>query len=485
MAKFNNKQDNEKLVENEEGVYAYKKEEREHLVTMVLTSFYNEEKFYGDNSKLLVETCKKVIKHDAKFVANLAIYARKEMNLRSVSHVITCLLASIEEGKKYVKQVCENAVLRADDILEILAFYVNTYGKPIPNSLKKGLAVAMEKFDEYQFAKYTKKGSAFNFRDVLRLTHAKAKTEERNVLYKKIIDDELATPYTWETELSAKGNNAEVWEELIESGKVGYLAMLRNLNNILKVNPSNLDKALEFIANEQNVLNSRVLPFRYYSAYKTLTTNPNFSSKVVNALESAMEISLKNVDKIPGKTLIAVDVSGSMGCRISRKSDVACSDIAAVLGSMANSICEDSIVVTFDNSLKVVHLSNKSGILTNIKSIKFNGGSTYCNLPIEYLNKNKIVVDRIIMLSDNMCNYDFFSEHETNAQKALNTYRKNINSDVIMHAVDLMGYSTKIFKNEKTNNYIAGWSEKLLEYIMLYEKGITSLEKDIAEYVIK
>ncbi len=488
MSKFNQKKVDSDLTLNEEGALAYRKQDREALVSMVLTTFYNEEKFYGDNSDELVERAKTMIVKDAKFVANLAIYARNEMNLRSVSHVLCATLAYVNEGKEWVRYACDNCILRADDITEILAYYVNTYGKPIPNSLKKALASAMEKFDEYQLAKYTKKGSQFNFKDVLRLTHAKAKTEERNELYKKVVSDTLATPYTWETELSSKGNTKEVWEELIASGKVGYMALLRNLNNIVKAEPSNIDDALNVIKNEKAVLKSKVLPFRFFSAYTKLAENENTSSKVLDAIEEAIEVSVKNMEKLSGKTLIAVDVSGSMRSPVSRRSETTCCDIARVLAAVSTYICEDSICLAFDDTLNKVSLSSKSGIIANAKSIEFRGGGTYCDLPIDYITQNKIVVDRIIMLSDNMCNSDSFARacygRRTTTQTAVDNYKNKVNKDVIIHAVDLQGYSTKQVKGEGVN-FIAGWNENILSYINLYEKGVTSLIEAVENYEVK
>lgn len=485
MAKFNEKKIDKDLTINEEGSLAYKKSDREALVSMVLTTFYNEEKFYGDNSKQLVELARKMIEKDAKFVANLAIYARREMNLRSVSHVLCATLANVNEGKEFVRYACDACILRADDITEILAYYVNTYSKPIPNSLKKALAAAMEKFDEYQIAKYNKKSKQFNFVDVLRLTHAKAKSEEQNELYKKIVSDSLEIPYTWETELSSKGNTKEVWEELIASGRVGYMALLRNLNNIVNAKPSNIDVALNTIKDEKAVLKSKVLPFRFYSAYSKLAQNEITSSKVLDTLEEAIEVSVKNMEKLSGKTLIAVDVSGSMGSRISARSDVTCCDIARVLAAISTYICEDSICLAFDNELTKVSLSSKSGIIANAKSIKFNGGGTYCDLPIDYILENKIFVDRILMFSDNMCNHESFCSsyvyRRTPTQRLLEKYRQEVNKNVIVHAVDLQGYETKQVKGTGVN-FIAGWNENILSYINLYEKGVSSLIEAIENY---
>lgn len=147
MAKFNTTQTNKTV--NKEGHAAYKMRDREKLVTQVLTSFINEKKFYGDNTAEMQETIKNVIATDPQFVANLAVFARREFNMRSVSHVLTAYLAHEVNGKPYVRNVVKAVTLRGDDVTEIMACYLSMFGKPVPNSLKKGIADAMQDFDEY------------------------------------------------------------------------------------------------------------------------------------------------------------------------------------------------------------------------------------------------------------------------------------------------------------------------------------------------
>ena len=485
MSKFNKNKDQDNITTNNEGCVAYKIEDKLKLTTMVLTSLFNEDKYYGDNSKELVALADRLIDEgQGKYVTSLAIFARDKMNLRSISHVLIAILAHNNNGKEYVKFACDKAIMRADDILEILAYYVETYGKPIPNSLKKALSLAMDKFDEYQFAKYNRKSKVFNFKDVLRLTHAKATSEQKNELYKKIIDDTLQTPYTWETELSKRGNTKEVWEELIDSGKLGYMALLRNLNNIIKAKPNNYNKVLETLINENLILKNKVLPFRYYSAYVSLKNNNLSTSSIFDALEKAVKISMKNVEQIKGTTLLAVDVSGSMMQKISRRSEISCCDIARILCAMANYVCENSIVVSFDNNLYKHSLATTNGILLNADSIDFSGGGTYCQLPLEYLLDEKIKVDRIIMLSDNMCNHSYTSGHlwekRTPTQKLFNDYLNKINPNAFFHMIDIVGYGTsEVNINSDKVDFISGWNENILGYINTYEKGINTLVSDI------
>ena len=183
MSKFNTIK---KIITNKEGHKAFKMEPKEKLITEVLTSFFNERKYYGDNSNVILNDIRNMIKIDAQFIANLAIYARKESNLRSISHVIAAELAHDIQGKKYVREVLKNIVVRVDDMSEILSYYLNVYGKPIPNSLKKGIAECFIKFDEFALAKYNRSGEV-NLKDILNLVHPKPKTFEQSFMFKRYL----------------------------------------------------------------------------------------------------------------------------------------------------------------------------------------------------------------------------------------------------------------------------------------------------------
>lgn len=477
MSKFNLR--NVTKTVNKSGHTAYRMNDKDRLLTGVLTSLYSEKKFYGDNSKEIIETVKRVIGEDAKFIANLCIYARKEMYLRSISHVLVGELAREVAGKQYVRKVLNKIIERPDDMSEILAYYINTYGKPIPNALKKGIADSITGFDEYQLAKYNRMG-LIKLKDLLCLTHPRAKTPEQNDVFKRVLEGKLKTPITWETELSKKGNNKEVWERLIDEKRLGYMAMMRNLRNIIKCDVSNMDRIYDVLTDENRVLKNKQLPFRYYSAYKALKNEGIGTSKIFDALETAIEISTKNIEKLEGRTFISADVSGSMNSRISGRSDTSCAEIAVLMMAIANHICEESITTTFDTGLYMSQLSTRNGIIANANSIRVNGGGTDISLPIRYLLKNKIFVDRIIILSDNEINSGFVGV----CQELVESYKRKVNSKVWVHAVDMMGYGTQQFMGDRIN-LIAGWNEKVLDFINKSEQGIDNLRSKVEEYYFK
>lgn len=461
---------------NKCGAPAYSMSAKSKLVTQVLTSFFNEQKFYGDNSAEMQETVKEVIDKEPQFVSNLAVFARKVFNMRSVSHVLTAYLAHETSGKPYVRSTIDGVVLRGDDLTEIMAFYLSTFGKPIPNSLRRAIADKLVSFDEYTIAKYKGENKAVKMRDLICLCRPRPQTSKQEDLFKRCLESRLETPLTWEAELSANGNNAKTWEKLIDSGKVGYMALLRNLRNIIRANPSNIQQVYDIIQNPERVRKSKQLPFRFYSAYKAVADIAG--SKTFDVLENALESSVDNMSKLPGTTVIAVDVSGSMHNAVSAKSEVKCYEIAMILGLLANRICDNSIFYTFNSSIEKIAVSSRCSILEKVRNTGCCGGTNMA-LPFLKMMNDKIKADRIIVLSDNMNNSGLWGNSPT--QLCADEYRKVSGNNIWVHGIDLQGYGTQQFHGPKTN-IIAGWSEKVLDFILLAEQGEDTLIQRISNY---
>ena len=228
MAKLTTKNVGITKTTNKAGGAAYELPLKEKLMTQVLTSFWNEDKYYGDNSKDLIKTLREMLDKDPLFVAKLAAYTRNVFHLRTISQVLSAEIAHHAKGKEFVRRVLNKTIERPDDMTNLLSYYIKTFKKPIPNSLKKGLGDGLRKFNEYSLAKYNRKDDV-KLKDILVLCHPKPENEERKLLWKKILDDNMSIPKTWETELSAVGQQKfkddkekkaafkAKWEDLIDN----------------------------------------------------------------------------------------------------------------------------------------------------------------------------------------------------------------------------------------------------------------------------
>ena len=231
----------ENRVNNHEGALAYKMSAEAELYAAVCTMAL-QPKFYETTPQQIDRIVNLIKQVSPEFVAKLAIYARREMFLRSVPMLLIVELAKIHSGDNLVSRTIEQVVMRADEIMELLMCY--QWRNPqaglkklnrLSHQVQKGLQKAFLKFDEYQYAKYNRTKNEVTLRDALFLIHPKAEGEAQQLLFDKIANDTLEVPYTWETELSALGQVnfdspeakkqafADKWIELIGSGKLGYM----------------------------------------------------------------------------------------------------------------------------------------------------------------------------------------------------------------------------------------------------------------------
>lgn len=338
--------------------------------------FYEGGQSIADRITALADECSKEV------VGSLAMEARNRFHLR---HAPLLLLdALIRKGGAGVADVIAGSIERADEMAELLAIYWRNGRKPIPKQLQRGLAKAFGKFDEYQLAKYDRDG-AVRLRDVLFLSHAKPETPEREALYKRVADKALTAPDTWEVSLSGGADKRETFERLLKEGRLGYLALLRNLRNMAD---SGVDTDLVRDAIIARKGAGRVLPFRYVAAARAC---PQFEPWIDQALCEAINTG----PSLTGKTAVLVDVSGSMDMRLSAKSDLNRMDAAAALASVVSG---DVRVFTFSHQVvEVPPRRGMAGVDAVIKSQPH--GGTYLGQAVSLLNA-QVKHDRLIVITD-------------------------------------------------------------------------------------
>ena len=293
-----------------------------------------------DVSKRIARLCAQV---PLDKLSALAIEARSQMNLRHVPLFIVREMACHPELKKspaLVSKTLAEVIQRADELTEFLALYWKDGKTPLSAQIKKGLALAFQKFNEYNLAKYNR-DEVIKLRDVLFLTHSKPQTSEQEQLYKRLVDGQLQTPDTWEVELSAGKDKKQTWERLLSENKLGALAFLRNLRNMDEVKVS--DVLIKSYA--ENLKTDRVLPFRFIAAARAV---PRFEP-MLEALMLKQEH-----EKLDGETVLLVDVSGSMRDMLSGKSDMQRIDAACGLAILLREMTDNLRVYTFNTDLREV-----------------------------------------------------------------------------------------------------------------------------------
>jgi 60 kDa SS-A/Ro ribonucleoprotein len=399
----------------------------------VLACMLWENEFYEDGVAVAERIAKLVPKVKPQTVAALAVEARNAMKLRHAPLLLVREMARHKEHRAFVADTLARVVQRADELAEFVAIYWKDGKSPLAAQVKKGLARALGKFDEYQLAKYDRSGPV-RLRDVLFLCHAKPRDAAQAALWKRLIESALETPDTWEVALSAGGDKRETWEGLLREGKLGALALLRNLHNMKQ---AGVDEALVGAAlGEMNT--ARVLPFRFLAAARHV---PQWEEP----LERAMISSLAQAKKLPGRTVLLVDVSGSMGQPLARRSEMLRTDAAYGLAILLREVCERALVYTFSDHLAEIPPRRRFALRDAMEQSQPHN-STQLGKALAAISEP---YDRIIVITDEQ------AHDRVPAPRAIG-YVVNVAS--AQHGV---GYGPW--------THIDGWSEAVVEYIRAAE----------------
>lgn len=451
---------------NQAGGLAFSESPKTELTSILLTSqledqFYRTAQQTADRLRELIAQAT-----DKGFVAKAAIYARNEAGMRSVSHLVAGELARSVKGEKWTRYFYDKVVRRPDDVLEILAYYLSQYGSPIPNSLKKGLGAALARFDEYQISKYRRDSAELKLVDAVNLLHPPHSEPLR-----KLVRGELRPPETWEVKLTQAGamaaneEQAEVrksaaWEDLIRSRKLGYFALLRNLRNILEQAPQVVDEVLRLLVDENLIRKSLVLPFRYLSALDALeAVSLPRAGEVVEALSEAVDKATANVPRFEGRTLVALDGSGSMQGRPLKVGSLFASVL--VKANLAD-------LIVFSNDARYLTVNRRDSTLTLAKAIaaKAPKGGTNFHAIFQTANRS---YDRIVILSDMQ---GWIGTHAPT--QAFEDYKQRYRALPKVYSFDLQGYGTLQFP-ERDVFCLAGISDKTLETLKFLESDKSAL----------
>lgn len=552
MGKYNTKKEEVKPTEiNYMGEKAFKMKDKEELVSTVMTTFMQSSYYETENEIVNRLTCL-IEKVDPLFSAKLSIYARNEGNLRSVTHFIAARLAKYVSGTDWAKRYYDKIVVRPDDMSEIVSAYAYLNHmklndiKKLPNSMKKGFKDALERMDAYQIDKYKMKNREISLIDLVRLFHPKGNRKNAEA-YKRLVNGEslsdLYSSKVLEKEMTKAGqltknasqedkNNAK--KEAIESviGNINgmpIMNLIRNLRNILLYAPNKVEDACNQLHIKENIINSRLLPFRFATAYSEIekvtykddkiqnnTKIPfeddilkwNISEEkfyvlkqnILNALEDAIEISCQNIPELEGNTAILVDDSGSMRgdnrgySRVSAFSNTNTSMIGHLFASIFAWKQHNVYVGLFGDTLINVPYNREKRLLDfNNESYKIGekcGPSTESGIFdfFENVVNEKKKIDNVIVFSDCQIGRgrifaNWFGEDNMRDSKGFHDlfkkFRKiNPNAKFVVVNLSQSG-GTSVFDQSQGIINIAGWSDKIFDTITNNMKGWDAMIKEI------
>jgi 60 kDa SS-A/Ro ribonucleoprotein len=438
-----------------QGAPAVKINSEKQLLRSVMCCMLWEDSFYEDGKTIAERIAELIPQVSPEFAAATAFYARTKMKLRHVPLLLVREMARHPLHKALVSRLLPDVIQRPDELTEFMAIYWKDGKQPLSAQVKKGLAAAFRRFDEYALAKYNR-DHAVKLRDVLFLSHSKptdapgdkyTKAERKagvdrvlssdEKLYQDVINGTLKSPETWEVKLSAGGDKKQTFTELMEAGKLGAMAFVKNLRNMQE---SGVDKALvtDFA---MKVKTDRVLPFRFIAAARHV---PMWE----DVIEPMMLRCIADQVKLPGKTKLLVDVSGSMDWVLSKQSDMKRTDAAFGLAILLREICEDIEIFTFSNAIANIPPRHGFALRDAMDKSQPHGG-TYLGNAVTVMNRADY--DRLIVITDEQ------SADRVPDPKGRKAYMINVASDK-----NGVGYGKW--------NHIDGWSEAIIDFIRELER---------------
>jgi 60 kDa SS-A/Ro ribonucleoprotein len=536
MSKFARPDKKSRKTENYMGAPALTYLPKDDFIALMFSSFA-EDKYYETADKSIARMKELIGRiEDKKFVAKTILYAREVFGMRSMTHAAVSELAQVVRGEPWTKTFYCDVVNRVDDITEILAYTTARY-PTVPNSLKKGLRAALDKFDDYQIAKYQGLGKSMNLRDAVNLLHPVPTERNERALRALVADGHVVTDGNWKAEL-VKASAVEdtetarhtAWADLVKSRKIGYFALLRNLRNIVQDAPDVIDDVLIMLVDERLIMKSKVFPYRYLVAYQAieelyasnkqvsdayLYCKPTFSFKddqqtptfsramkdrIVAAIEQAMTTAtVNNLPVAEGKTLILIDNSGSMtgdssgSSKLSRFSTAKMSDIGNLFGVLYWMRSEDAQIGLFGDRLIVPNLDRAISVFKNFDIVDRAkdecGPATETGIftAFEAMLNDKTMVDTIVIFSDSQigdgCDWYTLGGRDARRGDAFNElcdrYR-TLNPNVRIYSVDLRGYGTTVFDDNVVK--LSGFSPNLFEVMAMLDQNTDTLVELIDAY---
>lgn len=391
-----------------EGGRATKQSPINELLRTVTNCLLFEDTFYESGNDIAERIQTLIPQCDPYAVSELAVYTRNDLGLRHVAlYVAACMAKHFHvdlrkafeddytrwsERNGLVSFTIYNVIKRADELSEFLSLYWKINPKrsgknaPLSGQVKKGLASAFVKFDEYALGKYNR-DSEIKLRDVLFLSHAMPVDKTQEALWKKLIDGTISVPDTWETQLSGGADKKATFTRLIAEGKLGSLALLRNLRNMHEAGV------------ERSVIRDALHAATFWGVlpYQFIAAAQHCPEHMAN-IEAAMFKAAESYDKLEGTTVFIVDNSGSMYGAMAGKSKMDRASAAGALAIQLREQCEDVRIFVYATSVAEVPAHRGFALAQAIRSGPTGGTNT--ELAIQIANRECKKYDRIVLLTD-------------------------------------------------------------------------------------
>lgn len=497
---------------NHEGAPTFRRNLEEQVI-QVLTTNTLSRTFYVSRGEITRETLEVLIEmrdKDPEFLAKALVYARNHGFMQFVPLVGLAILSTARDKDPF-RLAFPKVVQTPDNLLEFVALCRS--GK-----IRKGLGgVAPEAtktwlggLTAYHAIKYSGASEGISLRDVLRMAHPKptddvlrerfgwlvkgwdgigeepSPTNPQIWYYERlkratdeatILESIAEGRLPWEVVVPAvRKMTTPIWEALMR--QMPYMALLRNLNTLTRAGvfakPGNVEYAAGRLSDSRAVAKAKILPFRFFEAYKAYAADPAHEPKIAEALEAALESSFANMPDLLGTVAIGSDVSGSMSRLVSEKGHTRYIDVCGVYtASLVKKSADRVVVLPFEfDVVKGIRINRGDSVFTIADRLaSISGGGTAVGAPVQFLLDRKITVDTFIGITDqeDWC-YDrpgFYGRGVRGSFLDLwRQYRAEVAPDARAFLLTIASYRDAVApQNEPGVHFIYGWSPDVPRYI--------------------
>ena len=500
---------------NQQGLPAYSQDKWLTLLTM-LNTLKLEPQYYRSVTNTLKELqtlIDQCAKEDLYLTCQCIVYSRcLGEGMRTISHASSVFIAPYISGQEYSKRFYGlwnkkeqkgGVIFRPDDMAEILQGYIalngqikqtvtlvngvpqssetSTSGPKLSNAMKKGFKSVLESLDSYSLLKYKSK-----LIDIINLVHPSPRLSTAKIEYNgeqvstidAIMKGYNVSANTWEVNQGEAGQivakavkegklddqeakqvltqaKADNWKELLDTNKLGILAALRNLRNILINNPSQdtINKLCDLVSNPTLIREGKIFPYQLDVANEIMLSefSTSYSRQISQALAKGYELAIPNLKELlPGNNVVFLDQSGSMTWEIklpgskngSRTSCI--SKAALIAATIAKATNAD--IICFGSTARYVQYNPNLDVFSLAKQLSSsNMGGTDLSTAWKLAQQSNRKYTRTFILSDN----------EVNRGSTYNSYMsyvKNVGHPYV-YSVDLAGYGTNAIAGDKVRYY--------------------------------
>ena len=528
-----------KTTRNHEGAVVHDLSALETLFSKVLGSFFGESTFYEKRNAEkdfmeLVETINKVPYEDREYVLKIALLGREHNMIQYPLAVLTACFNDErfkgedfldKNGRNKLQFYSDRIIRRGRDIVDVMSTQISAYGfdrvpvksgrkvvgykrdLPLPMQLRKALKYKLETFNDYQLSKALSESREVSLADCIKLL----RPNENNAkvphgFFKAVLEGKVqmggeSKQVQSELAKSKNKNSTSTIKDVKQSIDTStVMAIVKNLVALHRAgvfsDKNAVQSIVEKLTDPKQIRSSRLLPFRFYSAWKEVNKLPSsFGVRAVSdALVTALDLSIENMPKMEGYNAILIDRSGSMNHPVSSMSSVRADEVALILGAICFKQGVGEVYVFANQCQKVNGLSSKSTVIDLVDKIRRPqvGGGTSLDVALSVISKdaktNKF--DNLILLSDNDCYHSSGNTFALGGCWGCNQSFDTAVNSMIKNGLIKKFYLNNLLGNDfavvNTDDYrknlITGFSERIVEMVNIYSslgKGASDIRKVI------